>query len=103
MMVQHAQVKWKDFATDLNLVPAAFNAERVGADGALPLVLRVARAVVPTTEVCVLQSCGISHGAYGGPVSCSSTCPGILIVCINPKHHTDLIVLGPTVWGGVRE
>jgi len=45
------QVKWKDFATDLNLVPSPFNAERAGDSDGLPLALKVLRAVAPTDEV----------------------------------------------------
>lgn len=46
-----SQVKWKDFATDLDLAPASFDAERVDDEGGMPFSMRLLKAVVPTNEV----------------------------------------------------
>jgi hypothetical protein len=43
-------VKWKDYLTDLNLVPSTLNAERVETE---PGIVRLLNAMNPNDEVCV--------------------------------------------------
>ncbi|KAL6759740.1 Alpha/Beta hydrolase protein [Haematococcus lacustris] len=51
------QVKWKDFLTDLHLVPASLDPERVDSAGAggLPGPMRILQAVLPSDQVQVHQ------------------------------------------------
>jgi hypothetical protein len=77
------QVKWKDFVTDLNLTPAAFNPERVDSNAGLPWVaraLQIRKAEVHLRRRALLgwhTAAPVSALRTAWPISCWSGTSGV--------------------------
>ena len=86
------QVKWKDFVTDLNLTPAAFNPERVDSNAGLPWMARALklRKAEVLTQLLRLHSVLMhADNTYG---SCIFRDSGALLASCESWIHVPVVL-----------